>query len=663
MTRDDDFEPKLGKIGARTSKVRSRYLREMVRNAARSGGRKRSNSSSRRAFQGGRIGRGAGVARVLASRDRYAAFRVRRVVIKARFIKLAGQGLKGARVHLRYLQRDGVTREGLPGDLYDAKLDRVDGAGFLERSDGDRHQFRFIVSAEDAIEYDDLKDFTRRLMRQMEEDLGTRLDWVAVDHYNTGHPHTHIVVRGKDDRGADLVIAPEYLSHGIRERAAEIVTLDLGPRTDRQIEARLRDEMEQERFTSLDRSLLREAGEDGIVRSGTVAGDAFRQTLRAGRLQKLGRLGLAKEIASSQWRLADGLEPLLRRMGERGDIIKTMHREMGRTGLSRGAADIAIYDPTDWSAPRLVGRVVARGLSDELNDRNYLIVDGADGRAHYVEIGKADAIEPTPEGAIVAIEPRSWEPRAADRIVSEIAAANDGRYSVDIHLRHDPTATAAFAETLVRRLEAMRRARVGVEREPDGTWIIAPDHLERAAEFERARARMTPVVVDTLSVLSLDRQVGAEGATWLDHELVSDAPTASRDAGFGREVREALARRRQWLIEQELARAEQDRVIYRANMLGLLRRRELTRVGAQFSSELGLPYAEMQPGERIEGVYRQRLDLASGRFALIEKSREFTLVPWRPVLERNLGKQVSGIARGDSISWTLGRQRGGPSIS
>ena len=135
-----------------------------------------------------------------------------------------------------------------------------------------------------------------------------------------------------------------------------------------------------------------------------------------------------------------------------------------------------------------------------------------------------------------------------------------------------------------------------------------------------------------------------------------------RDAGFGREVRESLAQRRQWLIEQELARQEQDQTFYRANMLGLLRRRELARVGAQLSGELGLRYAEMEPGERIEGIYRRRLDLASGRFAVIEKSREFTLVPWRPVLERNLGKQVSGIARGDTISWTLGRQRGGPSV-
>jgi Protein of unknown function (DUF3363) len=89
----------------------------------------------------------------------------------------------------------------------------------------------------------------------------------------------------------------------------------------------------------------------------------------------------------------------------------------------------------------------------------------------------------------------------------------------------------------------------------------------------------------------------------------------------------------------------------------------LARVGAQLSDELGLPYVEMKSGQRIEGIYRRAVDLTSGRVTVIERSREFTLVPWRPVLERNLGKQVSGVVRGENISWELGRRRSGPSIS
>ncbi|HTO60812.1 MAG TPA: relaxase/mobilization nuclease RlxS [Bradyrhizobium sp.] len=662
MTRDDDFEPKLGKIRSQGSKRGRKYLHRVLQATMLAGGHLRSGSSARKAkFHGSQIGRGASVGRMLATRDRYAAFRSRRVVVKSRIVKLAGNGIiKGARAHLRYIQRDGMTRDGRPGELYSAEQDRADGKAFIDAAEGDRHQFRFIVAPEDGAEYDDLRPFVRRLMTQMEADLGTKLEWVAVDHYNTGHPHSHIILRGKDDRGRDLVIAREYITNGLRERAAELVTLDLGPRSDLEIENRLRNEVQQERLTSIDRRLLRDRDGEGQVWSTDKEG--FQQSLRTGRLQKLKALGLAEEVRPGQWRLADDLEETLKRMGERGDIIKTMHREMMAKGVVRAATDCVIFDPASKDCRPIIGRVVARGLSDEINDRHYAIIDALDGRTHYVDIGKGDATEPTPEGAIVRIDPKRPEPRQVDRTVSEIAAANGGRYDVDTHLRHDPSASARFAETHVRRLEAIRRMTGSVEREPDGTWVIAPDHLERAAAFERRQAQASPVIVQTLSSLPLERQVGAEGATWLDRELVAETPEPARDEGFGREVRTAQARRRQWLIAQDLAREEQDQILYRANLLGILRRRELARVASQLSGDLGLSYVETKSGEKVEGVYRRHVDLASGRFAVIEKAREFTLVPWRPVLERHLGKHVSGIARGDSISWTLGRQRG-PSIT
>ena len=660
MAYDDDFKPRLGKIRGTSGKQARTYLQRVLQSAALSGGRSSAAGAGR--FHGNRIGRGAGVGRVLAARDRYASFRVRRVIIKTRIVKFKGQGLKAAKLHLRYIQRDGVTRDGQPGELYDRASERADGKSFIERAEGDRHQFRFIVSAEDGAEYEDLKPFVRRLMERMEEDLGTKLDWVAVDHHNTGHPHTHIVLRGRDELDRDLIIAREYITHGMRERAAEIVTLDLGPKSDLEIEDRLSRQVEQDRLTDLDRSLRREADADGLVRSGGGSGEAVSQSLRAGRLQKLSKLGLAEEVAPGHWKLADDLEATLRRMGERGDIIKTMHREMSAQKVARNAGDYAIYDPADPEAKRIVGRVVARGLSDEDQDRHFVIVDSVDGRTHYIDIGRGDAIEATPNDSIVAIAPKHSGPKAVDRTVADIAAANDGRYSVDIHLRHDPTASAAFAETHVRRLEAMRRLGGQVERETDGSWKIGPDHLERAAVFERSQAQLSPVTVETLSMVPLQRQTGIEGATWLDRELVAEKPAVLRDLGFGREVRDALTRRRQWLIEQGFAREEQDRTLYRGNMLTQLQGRELKRVAGQLSGELGLAYTEAKSGTRIEGIYRRHVDLASGRFAVIEKSREFTLVPWRPVLERNLGKSVSGVMRGDAISWTLGRQRGGPTV-
>ena len=649
MSDDDDFKPKLGKIRAGGSKAGRKFLHQVLAasNLAR-------GAASKSNFSGSRIGRGAGAGRVLASRDRHAAFRQRRVIIKSRIVKLAGKGMQGARAHLRYIQRDGVTREGEPGRLYNALEIEADGKAFMERGDGDRHQFRFIVAPEDGADYEDLKPLTRRLMARMEEDLGTKLDWVAVDHFNTGHPHTHIMLRGRDDKGHDLIIARDYITTGMRERVAEIVSLDLGPRTDREIENRLRHEVEQERLTSIDRRLMREMDENGIVSA--IDGNAFQQTLRAGRLKKLTRLGLAEELRPGQWRLEEGLEDTLRRMGERGDIIKTLHREMAGKDIARSPADYVIHDPADPQS--ITGRVMARGLSDEINDRHYLIVDGLDGRAHYIDIGKGEATEPIPEGGIVRVTPKSIEPRKVDRTITEIAAANDGRYNIDLHLKHDPRATENFAETHVRRLEAIRRTTGTITREPNGTWIIAPDHLDCVTEYERGQARATPVIVEKLSHRTLDQQVSSDGATWLDSELIADTFEPTRDSGFGRDVREAQSRRRQWLIAEGLAREEQGRTIYRANMLDTLRRRELTRVAGQLSSEFGLAYAETRHGEPVEGTLRRSVELASGKYAVVEKSREFTLVPWRPVLDRHIGQQVSGVMRGDGISWTIGRQRG-----
>ncbi|GAA4779387.1 relaxase/mobilization nuclease RlxS [Stakelama sediminis] len=661
MADDEDFEPRLGRMRAGGRGKRARKFLHRVLAAANLARGGVPFTSRKSGFTGSRIGRGAGVGRVLSARDRYAAFRRRRVIVKARTVRLKGKGLQAAQAHLRYVERDGTTREGGRGQLYGAEADRVDRAEWIERAKDDRHQFRFIVSPEDGADYEDLKPLTRRLMSRLEEDLGTRLDWVAVDHFNTGHPHTHIIVRGKDDRDEDLIIARDYISHGLRERACELVDLDLGPRSDQAIEQRLRAEVGQERLTSIDRSLIREA--EGNVLASTTARGAFDQSIRMGRLKTLERLGLARQIGASHWRLSPDLADTLRGMGERGDIIRTMQRAYAARENTPALADQVIYDPGAPDARPLVGRIVERGLADEINDRHYLIVEATDGRSHYVAIGRGENLAATNAGAIVRIAPAAHGVRQADRTVTEVAAANEGRYTIDAHLKHDPSATQGFAETHVRRLEAMRRLARNVEREPDGSWIIAPDHLDKVAAYEAARAKDRPVAIDMLSSLPLEKLVDAEAATWIDRELVATPPEPLRDAGFGRDVRATQIQRRQWLIEQDLAEERAGRISYRSDLIAALQRRELLRVAGQLSEELGMPFVEAGQGERIDGRLGRMVEMTSGRYALIEKSREFTLVPWRSVLERQIGKPVAGIMRGDGISWTIGRGRSGPSIS
>jgi type IV secretory pathway VirD2 relaxase len=648
---EDDFELWLGRI------AKDRPFAHQLRKATNLAGKPARSSPARaRRFDGSRIGRGSGIGRLLGSSDRFAGSRARRVVVKARFVKLAGKGAKAAAARMRYLQRDGTTREGERGTLYAADRDVADGKAFLERGAGDRHQFRFIVAPEDGAQYEDLKPLVRRWMDQVEQDLGTKLDWVAVDHFNTGHPHSHVLVRGIDDSGKDLIIAREYISRGLAGRATELVNLDLGPRTDREIFEAQKAEITQERFTGIDRRLMLARDADGLVSSWHR--DSAEQSLRAARLGTLNRMGLATEEGRGRYRLADDLEDTLRTMGRRGDIIAAMHDQLKQRAPDVPPQDYAIYDPTEGKP--LVGRVIARGLSDEHEDRHYMIVAATDGRSHYVELGHGPLSEMLDSPEIVRVNPTIPAVRDADRTIAGVAAANGGIYSIDNHLRHDRTATARFAEAHVRRLEAMRRGRGEVERRPDGSWKIAPDHLDRALEFERGMAAARPVETETLSEQRLDQLPQHNGVTWLDEQQAAKDPE-QLERGFGAQVRQAMVLRRQWLIEQGLAWREGDAIHFRPGLINELRQRELRQVAGQLSKELGLAYTEHQGGP-IDGTYRKAVQVGSSKFAMIEKSKEFTLVPWRPVLEKQIGRHVSGIDRAGAISWTFGRQRSGPEI-
>ncbi len=355
--------------------------------------------------RGAEKGRGHVAARLVGGR---LGPRSRRVTVKARLVVHAQAAPGSTAAHLRYIQRDSVTRDGERGQAYSADRDIADVDAFEARVEPDRHEFRFIVSPEDAAEIGDLSGYTRELMGRMEADLGTRLDWVAVDHWDTDNPHTHVVLRGVDETGANLVIARDYIAHGMRGRASELATDLLGPQTEREMRERMTREVGQERWTGLDRQLAEQA-RDRKVDLRVVPADSdgrFRRGLLVGRLQELERLGLAEAAGPGRWTLSADAEPTLRAMGERGDIIRTMQRALG--GADR---PLAVFDVTVPAPARIVGRIAAKGLADELQDRGYLVVDGLDGRAHYVALPSGADLSAYPTGGIVEVSGGPREPR------------------------------------------------------------------------------------------------------------------------------------------------------------------------------------------------------------------------------------------------------------
>ena len=270
--------------GSQSSQRTQRFVSQVLTQVSKAGAKASWRRGARPAssFGRGRVAAGLAGSRLGAN--------ARRVVIKSRYVVLKKAGAHSVSTHLRYIERDGVTRDGERGQAYGPETDTADLKAFEERGKGDRHQFRFIVSVEDAAELEDLRAYTREFMRRMATDLETRLDWVAVDHWDTDNPHMHIVLRGRagDGRGKaqDLVIAPDYMAHGMRTRASELATEWLGPRTELDIRQGLLREVEQERLTSLDRGLLRHATQD-IVDLSQQPNDRQRQTLLRARLQRL----------------------------------------------------------------------------------------------------------------------------------------------------------------------------------------------------------------------------------------------------------------------------------------------------------------------------------------------------------------------------------------
>ena len=571
MSSNEDFRVRPGGIRSTRGPQTKPFLAQALHAAQKAGGLSRGCSTSDSRFGRGRA------ATLTASRRLQA--RGRSAMVKARVVRqMRSPG--ALRAHIGYLKRDGVTRDGSPGRLFDATEDDADGRAFAERCEGDRHHFRFIVSPDDAGELSSLRSFTRDLMDQAARDLGTRLDWVAVDHWNTEHPHIHILVRGRATDRADLVISRDYIGSGLRARAGELVTLELGPRSELEVRRGLEAEVSAERWTRLDRVITWEAGRgEGVVDlrpERDAVGDPVRE-IRIGRMRTLERLGLAKPAGSARWVLASDTEQRLRALGERDDIIKRLHKTLRRDGASRAPSSWALEGEAHGEP--IIGRLIARGLDDELRGTAFAIVDGIDGRVHHLKLPDIDMAR---EGAIGGI----------------------------VELRR-------FGNT-------------------------------------RGRPRIALAVC---SDLNLDQQVAAKGATWLDRRLVACEPAALSYAGFGSEVRAALDRRIDILAEQGLARREGDKVTIGRNLVSILGERELDAVGRRLSSETGLAHLPAEAGTEVSGVYRRRLSLASGRFAMIDSGLGFQLVPWIPSLERELGRQVNGIAGPGGVEWNFGRKR------
>ena len=309
----------------------------------------------------------------------------------------------------------------------------------------------------------------------------------------------------------------------------------------------------------------------------------------------------------------------------------------------------------------ITGRVVDKYLTDELGENLTVVVDGVDGRTHHIAGIDPARVEDTRIGSVIEVGPAENVSRPSDRTIAGMAES--GIYRPSRHLeqarfegRVPGGDYEGYVDAHVRRLEALRRAGIA-ERIDADQWRIPEDFESRAAAYDAGRNRQANIRI--LSAARLEQQIGADGATWLDRRLVTPDASDLAPTGFGQQVREAMDRRRQHHIDHgDASPGPNGGTLYRRNLLATLSAREIERIGGEMAASKNLPFRAASDGQTVSGKFTGTVQLSSGKFAVVEQSHEFTLVPWRPVIDRQIGREVSGVVQGGSVSWQLGRQRG-----
>jgi len=303
---------------------------------------------------------------------------IRRVTLKASFVKNNPKFPWSK--HGFYLMRESAQKR-----AFDVSEENIDLASKLGRwqEEGDRHMFRIILSPEDADRLD-LESYTREYVKRLEKGLGTELEWAAVEHDNTDHPHVHIVLRGKDDRGQDLVLSKDTIKSGLRTLAQDLATQELGLRSSEEILASREKTLEIAYMTEVDRGLLFRAkpgpNGDRILTLPKKSGSGDRaEKLRQDRerLEVLERFGLSRQIRGDTWQLADNAEEVLKGMGLMRDITK--RRALVEGNASRPGLPFSL----SWPGEKLSGKILGSGPVSEMSEEKYLFIEGQDGRMYY----------------------------------------------------------------------------------------------------------------------------------------------------------------------------------------------------------------------------------------------------------------------------------------
>ena len=642
------------------------------------------------------------------------AAHAQRVVVKTHYVKhprTAGgtratsgaartSGALGA--HARYLARESASLDGERGAFFDAQREGINPGPVVKDWTQDRHHFRVIVSPEHGAELPDLKAYVREVVRRWEADLDLPkggLEWLAINHHNTDNPHSHVLIRGSrpypdaehdPERRRDLVIARHYIGHGMRDRAREVATELLGPRSDQEIRQGLAQELRDERFTALDRMIQRAVE----PMNGALTFDAskarpvgFRDEHRdlvVGRLANLKQMGLARSpdevrrrFGPSSWVLEPGWSMQLEDLGARRDVIRQLYQALG-SDAAKLASRVERMTAVAAKVAPVSGVVVALGSTEPEGvpgsfacigsgsgrADSFLVVRDAGGRLHHAPVRGDAELGATRVGSVVELgRNRAQRDRMIAAIV-EVAGQHDGVYRAADHERllavTRPDFAAGdrgpFVASHVKRLESLARAeRSGVTPGTDdgkdsggdfrgqfrGVFRVDLDGLRRFHERTQ-RGPWARVDLHVLSSATLEQQTTALAATWLDRRLY-ERQRAAKDGKavepWGNDVEQALESRASWLVDQGYATAGPP-WRFASQALRRLAEIEATTTRQQLAGETGQEVSALRQGQSVTGQYVAVRHLHQGRLAVIETPTGLVVTPVLKAPPLTLGTPV-----------------------
>jgi type IV secretory pathway VirD2 relaxase len=498
-----------------------------------------------------------------------------RVVVKARVVSGRGaSSLERMRKHRSYLTRSGTGLTGSRPEFFDAggrrTQDELHQSGTSWVSDP--HHFRFIISPEQGAKLE-LEDYVRTVMASVEADLKTRLEWYGVCHHNTDNAHAHVVLRGVDDTGEPLVISREYLSHGVRHVAEREASVRLGMRGPEEVSRDIGQMLSAERFTFIDRELVKEQERSRAAEvSIEPLGPDSREFIKKARLHKLQRLafleskGLSREVRAGVWKVDANLEGVLRELAQRRTVEKLVAPYLANREEAK--QDLHIHKESEQFGPQeLVGTVLAKALLDELHDKRFLLLSGADGRNHFIPLGAFSEVAgfECQVGQVVRVVEQKPTLVRAEEVILRYLGEKGGEFLVDRFRGHVGTEVVngrwelpsgvtvdEYVERFVARCESLHKAGL-IEALGQGGWKIPSDVVQKARTFDATVNKKLKVSVEPESFRLLSDETRTRGASWLDR-IVTENRSIRRSMGtFGRELTRALKARRDLLQERGIS--------------------------------------------------------------------------------------------------------------